>query len=57
MCVLESKQLLSDITTQISSIEDEIPLSSLADVAASLDQVQSEIDKYTPEVQSLESIR
>lgn len=57
MCVLESKRLLNDIKTQISSIEDQIPLSSLADVSASLDQVQSDIDKYIPDVQSIESIR
>lgn len=57
MCVLESKELLNDIKKQISSFEDEIPLSSLADLSASLDQVQSEIDKYTPDVKSVESIR
>lgn len=57
VCVLESKQLLNDIKTQISSVEDEIPLSYLADVSATLDQVQSEIDKYTPDVKSIESIR
>lgn len=57
VCVLESKELLNNIKKQISKVKDEIPLSYLADVSASLDQVQIEIDKYTPDLKSIASMR
>nr|XP_046257014.1 prominin-2 [Scatophagus argus] len=55
--VQNSKQLLGDIETQISQVTSDIPLSSLKDVSETLDQVQREIDRLTPEAQRAEHIR
>ncbi|XP_044069096.1 prominin-2 [Siniperca chuatsi] len=55
--VRSSKQLLGDIKTQISQVTSDIPLSSLTNVLGTLDQVQGEIGKVTPEVERAEHIR
>lgn len=55
--VLGSKQLLGNIKTQISQVTNDIPLSSLTDLMVSLDQVQSQMFKYTPEIERAEEIR
>ncbi|KAI4813157.1 hypothetical protein KUCAC02_024505 [Chaenocephalus aceratus] len=55
--VQSSKQLLGNIKTQISQVTNDIPLSSLTDLMGSLDQVQSQMFKYTPEIERAEEIR
>lgn len=57
MCFLGSKQLLGDIKTQISQVTSDIPLSALTNVSGTLDQVQREIGRITPEVERAEHIR
>lgn len=59
LCVffLDSKQVLGNIKTQISRITDEIPLSALTNVSESLNHLQREIGKVTPEVERAEGIR
>ncbi|XP_037638459.1 prominin-2 [Sebastes umbrosus] len=55
--VQNSKQVLGNIKTQISRITDKIPLSALTNVSESLNHLQREIGKVTPEVERAESIR
>ncbi|XP_074501870.1 prominin-2 [Sebastes fasciatus] len=55
--VQNSKQVLGNIKTQISRITDEIPLSALTNVSESLNHLQREIGKVTPEVERAEGIR
>lgn len=55
--VQDSKQLLGDIKTQISQVSEEIPLSGLADVSRTLDQLHTEIGRLTPELERAERIR
>ncbi|KAK5853993.1 hypothetical protein PBY51_015098 [Eleginops maclovinus] len=55
--VQSSKKLLGDIKTQISQVTDDIPLSSLTNVLDFLGQLQSEMVKYTPEIERAEEIR
>lgn len=55
--VQSSKQQLDDIKTQISQVTNDIPLSALTNVSDTLDQLQGEIDKITPEAQRAERIR
>ncbi|XP_076599989.1 prominin-2 [Chaetodon auriga] len=55
--VQNSKQLLGDIEKQISQVTNDIPLSALTNVSDTLDQVQREIVKVTPEIEKVEQIR
>lgn len=55
--VQNSKQVLGNIKTQISQITDKIPLSALTNVSESLNHLQREIGKVTPEVERAEGIR
>ncbi|XP_070834327.1 prominin-2 [Chaetodon trifascialis] len=55
--VQNSKQLLGDIEKQISQVTNDIPLSALTNVSGTLDQVQREIGRVTPEVERAEQIR
>lgn len=52
-----SKQLLDDIKTQISQVTDDVPLAGLTNVLESLNKVEKEIDKVTPDVEWAEHIR
>uniref|UniRef100_A0A3Q3WNA7 Uncharacterized protein n=1 Tax=Mola mola TaxID=94237 RepID=A0A3Q3WNA7_MOLML len=45
------KQQLGEIQKQISQVSEEIPLSFLSNALATLDQVQKEIHRFTPEVE------
>ncbi|XP_054456485.1 prominin-2 [Anoplopoma fimbria] len=55
--VQSSKQLLGDIQTQISQVTNDIPLSDLASVSETLNQLQREIVSITPEIERAEHIR
>lgn len=55
--VQDSKQLLGDIEAQISQVTDDIPLSGLANVMASLDEFHAEIVHVTPLIEKVERIR
>lgn len=55
--VQRSKQQLQDIKMQISKVSSKIPLSDLNDVSASLNQLQTDIDRTMPEVERVEHIR
>lgn len=55
--VQSSKTQLEEIKSQISKVVSELPLSSLNDIKTQLDQVQQDIDLYTPEVTRAEYIR
>lgn len=48
---------MDDIKTQISQVKSDIPLSALTNVSGTLDQVQREMDRITPEVENAEHIR
>lgn len=54
---LDSKDLLDDIKTQISQFGKDFPLSVLNNASLILDQLQTEIDNVTPEVERIENIR
>uniref|UniRef100_A0A3Q1F1R0 Prominin 2 n=1 Tax=Acanthochromis polyacanthus TaxID=80966 RepID=A0A3Q1F1R0_9TELE len=55
--VQRSKQQLQDIKMQISQVSSKISLSDLNDVTASLNQLQTEIDRNMPQVERVEHIR
>lgn len=57
VCVTGSKTFLNDIKTQISSVTDEIPLAALSNVSERIEQMQSEINRLTPRILHLDSIR
>jgi len=57
LCFLGSKQLLGNIKTQISQVTNEIPLSVLTNVSETLNLLQREISKVTPEIKRAEHIR
>lgn len=56
-CVPDSKTFLDDIKDQISSVTSEIPLDALSDVSKTIEQLQSNISKYTPDIRNIDSIR
>lgn len=55
--VASSKTFLNDIKTQISSVTDEIPLAALSSVSERIEQMQSEINRLTPQILHQDSIR
>ncbi|KAK9541582.1 hypothetical protein VZT92_001614 [Zoarces viviparus] len=55
--VQSSKQQLGKIKTQISQVTNEIPLSALTNVSETLNQLQRDIDRVTPEFKRAEHIR
>ncbi|XP_041645852.1 prominin-2 [Cheilinus undulatus] len=55
--VQSSKTLLDDIKAQLSQITNDIPLSTLDDISGTLDGVQRDFDKLTPQVVEGERIR
>ncbi|MEQ2229523.1 hypothetical protein ILYODFUR_019741 [Ilyodon furcidens] len=55
--VQNSIKQLNGIKAQISQVSNELHLSALNDVSKNLDQVQSDINKYLPEVESAEHFR
>ncbi|XP_031697083.1 prominin-2 isoform X1 [Anarrhichthys ocellatus] len=55
--VQSSKQQFGNITTQISQVTNDIPLSALTNVSETLNQLQRDIDRVTPEFKRAEHIR
>ncbi|XP_042358223.1 prominin-2 [Plectropomus leopardus] len=55
--VQSSKQQLNDIKSQISQVTNDIPLSALMNVSDTLNELQKEIDRITPEAERIEHIR
>ncbi|XP_017268210.1 prominin-2 [Kryptolebias marmoratus] len=51
------KQLLSDITKQISEVSKDLQLPVLNDVSQTLNQAQTELNRFLPQIESLEFIR
>ncbi|XP_073338417.1 prominin-2 isoform X2 [Pagrus major] len=52
-----SKQRLDEIRTQIAQVTKDIPLSALTNASKTLEQVQEEIVKVTPQIKRAEHIR
>ncbi|XP_068578924.1 prominin-2 [Cebidichthys violaceus] len=55
--VQSSKEQLGNIQTQISQVTNDIPLSALTNVSETLNQLQRDIDRVTPEFKRAEHIR
>lgn len=55
--VENSQQRLDEIKTQVSQVTNDIPLSALTNVSKTLEQVQKDISKFTPEIERAEHIR
>ncbi|KAM6922140.1 prominin-2 [Lycodopsis pacificus] len=55
--VQSSKQQLGKIKTQISQVTNEIPLSALTNASETLNQLQRDLDRVTPEFKRVEHIR
>nr|XP_029134978.1 prominin-1-A-like isoform X2 [Labrus bergylta] len=55
--VQNSKQLLDNIEAQISQIAGDLPLPALNDISTTLDGLQRDIDRLTPQVEKGERIR
>ena len=55
--VSASQQRLDEIKTQVAQVTNDIPLSALTNALQTLEQVQSNISKFTPEIERAEHIR
>lgn len=53
----DSQQRLDEIKTQVSQVTNDIPLSALTNVSKTLEQVQKDISRFTPEIERAEHIR
>lgn len=53
----DSKQRLDEIKTQVAQATNDIPLSALTNVSKTLEQVQGDVIKVTPEIKRVEHIR